>query len=55
MCIGKIFAMLEAQLILIHIMQRFTFDLINNDEVIPDPTFTLIAKGGIKLRIKKRK
>lgn len=55
MCIGKLFAMTEAQLILNSILQNFSFDLIDNNEIEADPTFTLIAKGGIKLRLRKRK
>lgn len=55
MCIGKAFALLEAQLILACIMQKFSFALVDNKEVELDTTFTLIPKDGINLHIKKRK
>lgn len=54
MCIGKLFAQIEANLIIAEIMQKFDFELYDNNDPIPDPTFTLIPKDKIKLYIKKR-
>lgn len=54
MCIGYHFAIIEAQLIIASLIQRFDFELVENHEIILDTTFTLIAKNGIKIKLKKR-
>lgn len=54
MCIGQHFAMLEAQLIIASLVQRFDFELFKDHEIELDTTFTLIAKNGIKFLFKKR-
>lgn len=53
MCIGNHFAMMEMQLILAMLVQRFDFEMVDNAPVVPQPLVTLSPKGGIKMRIKK--
>ena len=54
-CIGQNFAILESQMILSAIVQNFEFELLPDQEIIPDPTFTLIPKNGIKMRLRRIK
>lgn len=54
-CIGMLFAMMESQIILSMLTKHFDFELVPNQDIIPDPTFTLIPKQGIKFIIKKRR
>ncbi len=51
MCIGNHFAMMEMQLILAMLVQRFDFELVGDTPVEPQPLVTLSPKGGIKMRI----
>jgi len=53
MCIGNNFAFMEIQIVLIMIMQRFTFTVANQEEVQPEPLITLRPKGGVWLSMKK--
>jgi cytochrome P450 len=53
-CIGNNFALMEAQLALATLAQRFTLDLVPGHPVEPDPTFTLRARHGMMMRIKER-
>ncbi len=53
MCIGNHFAMMEMQLVLVMLVQRFDFELIDNKPVVPQPLVTLSPKGGIKMRLRK--
>ena len=53
MCIGNHFAMMEMQLILAMLVQRFDFELLDNAPVIPQPLVTLSPKGGIRMRVKR--
>ena len=52
MCIGNHFAMMEMQLLLATIMQRFDFELDVNHVVEVDPLITLRPKNGILLKVK---
>src|SRR5207248_2308968 len=54
MCIGNHFAMVEGPLVLAGFAQRFHFTLAPNQNVIPDPTFTLRPKTGVKVIVRKR-
>ncbi len=54
MCIGNHFAMMEMQLILVMLVQRFDFELVDATPVKPQPLVTLSPKGGIKMRLKKQ-
>lgn len=53
-CIGKNFALMEAAIIMAMVLQRFKIELISNQVVELDPTFTLRPKYGIQVRIWKR-
>ncbi len=53
-CIGQNFALMEATIIIALISQRFKFELLPNQNVEIDPTFTLRPKNGIKVKVWKR-
>jgi cytochrome P450 len=48
-CIGNTFAMMEATLLLASIAQRFHFELVETQPVVPVPSFTLRPKHGIRV------
>lgn len=48
-CIGNTFAMMEGPLVLATIVQRFRIELVQGQTVVPDPTFTLRPKYGVKV------
>jgi cytochrome P450 len=50
-CIGNNFAMMEAQLILATIAQRFRFQLVREHPIVPDPTFVLKPRYGVMMKI----
>jgi cytochrome P450 len=52
-CIGNNLAMLEGELIIATMAQQYSFDLVANQEIVPDPTFTLRPKYGIKVKVRK--
>lgn len=52
MCIGNHFAMMEMQLLLATIIQRFDFTIVENHPIELDPLITLRPKHGIKLNMK---
>jgi cytochrome P450 len=54
MCIGLHYAMVEAQLIIDSLLQRFDFELAKDQIVVPDPTFTLMPKNGIRMHLKRK-
>jgi len=51
-CIGNNFAMMEAQLVLAILAQRFQFQLVPEHPVVPDPTFVLKPRFGVMMRIR---
>jgi cytochrome P450 len=53
-CIGNQFAMLEAQLIVAAIAQRFRVELVSGQEIRPEPLITLRPKPGIRATLKTR-
>ena len=53
-CIGNQFAMLEAQLIVAAIAQRFRVELVPGQEIRPEPLITLRPKPGIRATLKTR-
>ncbi|NJL80445.1 MAG: cytochrome P450 [Richelia sp. RM2_1_2] len=53
-CIGKSFALMEATIIIALISQRFKLELLPNQNIEIDPTFTLRPKNGIKVKLWKR-
>ena len=53
-CIGSQFAMIEAQLVLATVIQKYEMDLVADHPVVPDPTFTLRPKYGVKVTLRER-
>lgn len=53
-CIGKVFAMIEAQLLLALLVQRFHFELVPNQDVQVLPRVTLRPRNGLKMVPKPR-
>jgi cytochrome P450 len=53
-CIGNHFAMVEGPLALAALVQRFRFELVPNQRIEPDPTFTLRPKYGVQMVVRKR-
>ncbi|HEX6369379.1 MAG TPA: cytochrome P450 [Longimicrobium sp.] len=53
-CIGNSFALMEAQVVLATLAQRFEPELVPGQEVVPDATFTLRPKHGVRMRIRRR-
>jgi cytochrome P450 len=48
-CIGNTFALMEGPLVLATILQQFRVELVPGQAVVPDPTFTLRPKHGVKV------
>lgn len=53
-CVGNHFAMMEAQLILATISQRFSLDLPPGQLIKPKPLITLVPKNGIAANVRGR-
>jgi len=53
-CIGQLFAMMEAALVMATLAQRFRFTESPGQEVVPDPLITLRARGGIPMTLVSR-
>lgn len=53
-CIGNSFAMLEARLILLTVLQRFSLQPASTKAVHAEQLFTLRPKGGLPMRVNKR-
>jgi cytochrome P450 len=53
-CIGGSFALMEAQIILAILAQRFPLELVPGYPVNPDPTFALRPHGGLLMRLRSR-
>jgi cytochrome P450 len=53
-CIGLQFAMIEGPLVLATILQKFRIELVADQEVVPDATFTLLPKNGLKVILHPR-
>ena len=54
MCIGRDFAIMEGQLALAMVMQRFNVSAIPGNVVKPQLTSTLRPKGGVPVKLTKR-
>ncbi len=54
-CIGNSFAMMEAQLMLVMIAQRYQLRLSPGQVVNTNPLLTLKPKGGLQMRLEERK
>jgi cytochrome P450 len=55
MCIGMGFAMMEAQMCLARIVQRYRLELASSARVDPEPVVTLRPRGGLKMRLRRQK
>jgi cytochrome P450 len=53
-CLGQSFAKMEAILILATIAQNFRLTLVENQEIVPWPAFTLRPKNGVKMLLNKK-
>jgi cytochrome P450 len=53
-CIGSHFALMEAQVILATLAQRFEVEMEPGQTVVPDATFTLRPRDEIRMRIRRR-
>jgi cytochrome P450 len=53
-CIGMGFAMMEAQLVLARIAQRFRLELVPAQRVTPEPVVTLRPKEGLPMRLRRQ-
>ncbi len=54
LCIGNNFAMMEMQLILTQLIRRYEFELVENQEIVPQTLITLRPKNGIRVRVRRR-
>lgn len=54
MCIGNHFAMLESQLILATVAQRYRFTLVPGHVVLPEPALTLRTRSGVLVTMQRR-
>lgn len=54
-CIGNNFALMEMQLVLAMISQRFRLDVVPDHPVLMEPVITLRPKHGIRMRVAERK
>jgi cytochrome P450 len=54
-CIGSQFAMIEAQLVMATLILHYEMELLTDHPVVPDPTFTLRPKFGVKVMLRKQK
>jgi cytochrome P450 len=53
-CIGNHMAMLQGPLSLATLVDQFHFKLVEGQHVVPDPTFTLRPKGGLRMIVRRR-
>lgn len=53
LCIGNNFAMMEMQLVVLELLKRYDFSLIENQKIEPMPYITLQPKYGIKMRVER--
>ncbi|MBK8489410.1 MAG: cytochrome P450 [Saprospirales bacterium] len=55
MCIGNHFALVEIQLLLVLLLQRFSFELVPGQQIVPQPLVTLKPRDGILMKVKNKK
>jgi cytochrome P450 len=54
-CIGNAFAMMEARLVVLTILQRFKLSLVSSQPVRAEQLFTIRPKGGLKMGVQARR
>jgi cytochrome P450 len=52
-CIGKNFALMEAQLIIATIMQKYRLQLVDEREIEPETSVTLRPRGGVIMKLRQ--
>lgn len=53
LCIGEAFALMEAQLVVAMVLQRFRLDLLPGHTVAPEPHLTLRPRGGLPMIVRR--
>jgi cytochrome P450 len=53
LCIGEGFALMEAQVIVAMLLQRYRLTLVQPGAVVPEPTLTLRPRGGLPMRVER--
>ena len=53
-CIGNNFALIEAQLIVAAVAQRFRVEVVPGQDILPEPLITLRPAPGVRARIRRR-
>jgi cytochrome P450 len=53
-CIGNSFALMEGSLVLATILQQLKVELVPGQTIVPDPTFTLRPKYGVRVALRRR-
>jgi hypothetical protein len=53
-CIGAQFATIEATLVLATVARQYEMELVTGHPVVPDPTFTLRTKHGVRVVLRRR-
>jgi cytochrome P450 len=53
-CIGAAFGQAEARIVLTRLLRRFSFELLNADEIHPHMGATLEPRPGVMMRVKRR-
>jgi cytochrome P450 len=53
-CSGQHLAMFEAEVLLATMIERYTFALVSDEAVLPEPLITIRPKGGLHLQIRRR-
>lgn len=53
-CIGSTFALTEGPLVLATLIQSYRVELVPEHPVVPDPTFTLRPKHGVRVKLRRR-
>jgi cytochrome P450 len=54
LCIGNSFALMEAVLLLAALAQRFHFELVPGQEIVPAPSITLRPRNGVRMVLRRR-
>ena len=52
MCIGNAFAMMEAQIIVAMVAQRYALELVPGHPIVPDPLVTLRPRHGVRMTLR---
>lgn len=54
LCIGNNFAIMEMQLVIVHLIRQYDFEIVDKSSVELHPLITLRPRNGIKMKLKKR-